>query len=90
MGDGKADAPFEQAQACVGEPRIEAFAISAIAIQVQGDGLALVFATGHQADRHAGAIGGGGPESLADIGIGVERSEHGRFFQDVLFAIAQG
>ncbi|MNO92545.1 hypothetical protein D3C76_841230 [compost metagenome] len=73
----------------MGEPGVEAFAIGAVAVQVKRYGLVLVFATGHQADRHTRAVGGGCPKAVADIGIGVKRAEHRRFFQNFLLAIAQ-
>ncbi len=44
VGDGKGHAAVQQAQAGVGEPRVEAFAVGAVAVQVQRHGLAQVLA----------------------------------------------
>ena len=76
MGDGKGHAALQQAQARVREPRVEAFAIGAVAIQVQRHGLAQVLAAAHQADRHPGAVRCGSPQALADIVVGIERPQH--------------
>ncbi|MNE08066.1 hypothetical protein D3C80_1007110 [compost metagenome] len=89
VGDGKGHAAFEQAQAGVGKPRVEAFAVGAVTVQVQRHRLANVGAALHQADRHLGAIGGGGPQALADVGIRVERAEHRGFLEHLLGAVGQ-
>ena len=76
VGDGEGHAALQQAQAGVGEPRVEAFAVGAIAIQVERHGLAQVFAAAHQADRYLGAVRRGGPQALADVIVGIELAQH--------------
>ncbi|MNI03276.1 hypothetical protein D3C73_561750 [compost metagenome] len=87
--NGKRHAAIEQAQACVGEPRIKTFAIGAVAVQIQRHRFAEGFAFDHQADRHLRAVRRGGPQALADVGVGVERAEHRGLLEHLLFAVAQ-
>src|SRR5690606_15696514 len=89
MGDGEGHATFQQAQASVGEPRVEAFAIGAVAVEVERYAAALVLAAAHQADRYASAVSGDGPEALADIGVGVEGAEHRGLLEHGLLTAGQ-
>ncbi|MCY1437685.1 hypothetical protein D9M71_538560 [compost metagenome] len=84
MGDGKGHAALQQAQAGMGEPWVEAFAVGAVAIEVQRYRLAQVGAALHQADRHLGTVAGSGPESLAHVLIGVEWAQHRSLFKNLL------
>ncbi|MNQ74973.1 hypothetical protein D3C85_897460 [compost metagenome] len=74
----------------MGEPGVEAFAIGAVAIQVERGGLAEHCALGHQADGHPGAVRRGGPEALAEIVVGVERAQHRGFLEHLLGAVGEG
>ncbi|RMS49235.1 hypothetical protein ALP64_203239 [Pseudomonas syringae pv. actinidiae] len=90
MRDGKGHTTVEQAQTRVGKPRVQALAVGTIAIQVQRGRLADQLALDHQADRHLRTVAGRGPQTLADIGIGVERAQHWRLLEHHLLASGQG
>ena len=89
MGDGKHEAALQQAQARMGKPRVEAFAIGAVAVQVQRCRLAEHLALGHQANGDLRTVGGGRPQALADVGVGIERAEHRGFLEHLLGAAGQ-
>ncbi|MNF81170.1 hypothetical protein D3C84_634300 [compost metagenome] len=86
VGNGKRHAAIQQTQARVGKPRVEAFAIGTIAVEVQRHGFAQVCALDHQADGHLRAVRRRGPQALADVGVGIERAEHRGLLEDFLLA----
>ncbi|MCY1280950.1 hypothetical protein D9M70_297460 [compost metagenome] len=73
----------------MGEPGVEALAVGAVAVEVEGRGLAQGVAAGHQADGDARAVRRRGPEALADIGVGVEGAFHRGFLEHLLGAAGQ-
>ena len=89
MGNGKRHAALKQTQACMGKPRVKAFAIGAVTIQIQRCRFAQRITFHDQADGHLSAIRRSGPQTLADIVIGIERPKYRRFLKDLLFAIGQ-
>jgi len=89
VGNGKRHATLQQAQACVGEPRVQARTVGAIAVQIQWRGFTQLVALDHQADRHLGAIRRGGPQPLAHVIVGVEHAEYRGFLEHLLRAAGQ-
>src|SRR3989338_6840871 len=73
----------------MGEPGVEAFAISAVAIQIERGRGAEYFAFAYQADWYLAAIGGSGPQALADIVVGIERPKHRGLLEHHLRACSQ-
>ncbi|MCY1506106.1 hypothetical protein D9M68_403440 [compost metagenome] len=75
----------------MGEPRVEAFAIGAVAVQVERRRLAggEHLAARHQADRHLRAVRRGGPQAAALIGVGVEWAFHRGFLEHLLRAAGE-
>ncbi|MNE07711.1 hypothetical protein D3C80_1003410 [compost metagenome] len=86
VGNGKRHAAIQQTQARVGKPRVEAFAVGTIAVEVQRHGFAQVCALDHQADGHLRAVRRSGPQALADVGVRIERTEHRGLLEHFLFA----
>ena len=94
MGDGEDEAAFEQAQAGVGEPGIEAMPVGAVAIEIErrgapGGDAVEDFLARHQADRHLRAVAAAGPDAPTGVGVGVEGAFHRGLLEDGLRAIGE-